>query len=359
MTKNSGTTPHQTEQFRSLCQLSARVGSDPLLVQGAGGNTSLKVDGVLWIKASGTWLQNAKDSDLFVPVHIDPLLQAVKDGDSRAEKAVDFVEQSLNPSGLRPSIETTVHASLAQTVVVHVHCVNTIALAIRSDGKEQLAQRLKGFDWCWVPYARPGLPLAHMIARHKPGKCDVMVLGNHGLVVAADTVEAADALLSKVIEAVEAPERTPQVAQTDALTAHARGSVYQLPDNNRVHAVACDPTALCAAKGGSLYPDHVIFLGEGSVIAGPGESANDVNTRLASSPENAPRSIIFPGLGVLMHQDTSPGQDALALCLSDVCIRLGANAALNYLTSAENHELLNWEAEQYRQQLEKESAKTS
>ena len=39
-----------------LRKLSARVGSDPLLVQAAGGNTSLKDKGVMWIKASGTWL---------------------------------------------------------------------------------------------------------------------------------------------------------------------------------------------------------------------------------------------------------------------------------------------------------------
>jgi len=36
-----------------LVQLSARVGRDPLLVQASSGNTSMKLDGVLWIKALG------------------------------------------------------------------------------------------------------------------------------------------------------------------------------------------------------------------------------------------------------------------------------------------------------------------
>ena len=35
---------------------SARVGNNPLLVQAGSGNTSIKLDGVLWIKASGKWL---------------------------------------------------------------------------------------------------------------------------------------------------------------------------------------------------------------------------------------------------------------------------------------------------------------
>ena len=37
----------------------ARIGADPLLVQGAGGNASWKEAGTLWIKASGTWLADA------------------------------------------------------------------------------------------------------------------------------------------------------------------------------------------------------------------------------------------------------------------------------------------------------------
>ena len=41
----------ELDQLRAL---SARVGADPLLVQAAGGNTSLKDQGVMWIKASGT-----------------------------------------------------------------------------------------------------------------------------------------------------------------------------------------------------------------------------------------------------------------------------------------------------------------
>ena len=45
--------------LEALRTLSAKLGSDPLLVQAAGGNTSLKRDGIMWIKASGTWLRDA------------------------------------------------------------------------------------------------------------------------------------------------------------------------------------------------------------------------------------------------------------------------------------------------------------
>ena len=185
-----------------LRTLSARVGSDPLLVQAAGGNTSLKDKGVMWIKASGTWLKDAAARDIFVPLDHAAILAALAKNDPACESCTSFVRTDLNSTGLRPSIETTVHALMPQRVVVHVHCVNTIAWAIRADGEERLAEKLKGFDWAFIPYARPGLPLAGAIAARMRKGVDVLVLGNHGLAVAADTVEDAEVLLDKVVAAV-------------------------------------------------------------------------------------------------------------------------------------------------------------
>lgn len=40
----------QESEIAPLRDISARVGSDPLLVQASNGNTSIKLDGILWIK---------------------------------------------------------------------------------------------------------------------------------------------------------------------------------------------------------------------------------------------------------------------------------------------------------------------
>ncbi len=47
-------------EISALLELSARIGADPMLTQASTGNTSIKLDGVLWIKASGKWLARAK-----------------------------------------------------------------------------------------------------------------------------------------------------------------------------------------------------------------------------------------------------------------------------------------------------------
>lgn len=339
-------------ELDALRDLSARIGADPLLTQAAGGNTSLKAGDVLWIKASGTWLAHARDREIMVPVSIPPLVDAVRAFDPRADRAQEFVIAERNPSGLRPSIETTVHALVPHRVVVHVHCVDTIALAVRTDCEALLAERLSGINWTLVPYARPGLPLALAIDERLGTRPDVLILANHGLVVAAQTVAEAERLLDNVKARLASSPRMTGDFGRDVLERHAIGSGYRPPADPAVHAVALDDWATEIARGGSLYPDHVIFLGAGSSITRPGEAIADVVGRIG----HAPVSLICPGAGVLMREDANDGAEAMARCLSDVTLRIPQGAPIRYLSDEDHDQLTNWDAEKYRQQLNRSAS---
>jgi rhamnose utilization protein RhaD (predicted bifunctional aldolase and dehydrogenase) len=340
-------TQADAQELAALRALSASIGQSPHLTQAAGGNTSLKAGDTLWIKASGTWLKDALTDDIMVPVAMAPLLRAVEQRDRAADRPQGFTIAALNPRGLRPSIETTVHALMPQRVVLHVHCVDTISLAVQADGEAEVARRLDGIEWAYVPYFRPGLPLARGIAEKLRPDVDVLILGNHGLVVAAETVAEAERLLQRVRSLLARPARTTAAPDLTALTVLAGDSGYRLPADVEAHAVALDPESRRMAEAGSLYPDHVIFLGQGSVVAGPGETAVGTVARL----DGPPAAILFPGVGVLMRGDANAGADAMQRCLADVTARIDIAARLNYLTAAENDELVNWDAEQYRQKL--------
>ena len=322
-------------ELAALKKLSTRVGADPLLVQAAGGNTSLKQNGVMWIKASGTWLRDAASRDIFVPVRHEALLAALARNAPACEACTDFVVADLNATGLRPSIETTVHALMPQRVVVHVHCVNTIAWAIRIDAEQRLAEKLKHFDWAFIPYARPGLPLANAItARLKPGT-DVLVLGNHGLVVAAETVAEAEALLDRVVSALVRPVRVLVPPDLAALCLLCRGTDYAPANNNETHALATDRLALDRGKDAVFYPDHVVFLGVG----------------VATEIESGAALVAAPGKGVLIRENAKPAVEPMGRCLADVMRRVEADDPLTALDAEAIDHLVNWDAEKYRQGL--------
>jgi rhamnose utilization protein RhaD (predicted bifunctional aldolase and dehydrogenase) len=322
-------------EFDALKKLSARVGADPLLVQAAGGNTSLKQDGVMWIKASGTWLRDATARDIFVPVNHEALLTALAKNDPACEACADFVLADLNTTGLRPSIETTVHALMPQRIVVHVHCVNTIAWAIRSDAEQRLWEKLKDFNWAFIPYARPGLPLANAIsARLKPG-VDVLVLGNHGLVVAAEIVVEAETLQERVVKALVKPFRAAVPPDLAALHLLCKGTDYAPADSNETHALATDTLALERGRNAVFYPDHVVFLGVG----------------VATKIESGAALVAFPGKGVLIHKVAKPAVEPMGRCLADVMRRVEADDPLTALDAEAIDRLVNWDAEKYRQSL--------
>ncbi len=175
-------------------------------------------------------------------------------------------------------------------------------------------------------------------------------MGNHGLAVAAETVDEAEVLLYRVSRLLSVTPRQAPDADIAALQRLAVNSQYRLPEDASIHRVATDLTSCLIAAGGSLYPDHVIFLGKGSVIASPTDTALTIEEKLQEGMA-LPPAILFPGRGVLVLKEATSGALAMARCLADVTSRIPQGARLNYLTDEENAELLGWDAEKYRQTL--------
>ena len=135
------------DDLAALARVSAELGSNRLLIQAAGGNTSVKADGVLWVKASGRWLAKALDEPIFAALDLPRLTRAMALGDPACETCDAFVRADLSAPGLRPSVETTLHAGLPQRFVLHVHCVETISNAVLEDGAARIAPLLDGLKW--------------------------------------------------------------------------------------------------------------------------------------------------------------------------------------------------------------------
>jgi rhamnose utilization protein RhaD (predicted bifunctional aldolase and dehydrogenase) len=307
-------------EFRAL---SARLGQDPLQVQGPGGNTSIKDQDVMWIKASGTELADAERSDIFVAVDRQSArAEAHGAGDGSCKATV------LDPAvTLRPSIETTFHAALDHAVVAHTHSVATLAHVISPEGRVVLKEKLADLPFVLVPYAKPGLPLTKEILARATPETRVIVLQNHGLICCGDTVQDVSLLLEEVEMRLALPVQTP----ADHRISQPAPNEFRWSEYGWLAHEAAE-----MVTAGSYYPDHVVFLG-------PALPMQD--------NEATPAAILVSGQGVLIRRDATSSQNAMLKCLSDVLLRLPKDWTAEPIGAEAEAELLDWDAEKYRQAL--------
>ncbi len=328
-----------------LVAFSARLGRDETLVQGGGGNTSFKRNDDFWVKASGTWLAQAETRDVFVRLPLARVRTLMAGAD--AESALAAL---AGADWLRPSIETSLHALLPHPVVAHVHSVNAIAWAVRPDAGTALARALEGLAWGWVPYCRPGLPLTEAIRgalAAAPVPPDILLLANHGLVVGGDDCAAAEARLREVERRLALPVRAAPAADFRRLQA-VNDAGWVLPENPLLHAIGTDSIACAIAVHGTLYPDHVVFLGERAAVADENRPLSKILSDAAASHRDPPVYAVVPGAGILVSPALSDGARAMLGCLAQVGLRSSSAEALNYLDIDDVAALIGWEAEAYR-----------
>jgi rhamnose utilization protein RhaD (predicted bifunctional aldolase and dehydrogenase) len=329
-------------ELSELVELSARLGSDPLLVQASNGNTSIKIDGVLWIKSSGKWLANARDEELLVPVPLREVREALR-------KNSEIPPGHGREQRLRPSIETAMHGALRHRVVIHVHSVNTIAWAIRVDVVARLSERLAGLNWRWIPYVESGIPLAQEIEKRVADapETDVLVLGNHGLVICGDDCHAAEALLGELERRLAVTPRKTVAPETETLARIARDSQWRLPELESLHTLGTDAVSRRVLKGGVLYPCQAIFLGPTMPVSSKAMVFSSARGR-SSRGGKSPSFVVVENSGVMIHENMTRIELANLIGLMEVIQRTDDTAPIRYLTLAEVRSVLSDRAYSYK-----------
>ncbi|WP_152801164.1 class II aldolase/adducin family protein [Rugamonas rivuli] len=312
----------------------ARVGTDPLLVQGAGGNASWKNGDTMWVKASGTWLAEAQRTNIFVPVDLAHLRAAIAAGD------MEVVPRALAGSALRPSIETLMHALMPQTVVMHLHAVEILAHLVRPDFAGPAPAPA---PWCWVDYHKPGAALAGAIVarlREQP-EAQIIFLQNHGVVIGGADVGEVETILTSLLACMRTEPVAP-VAPTGA-EASTMAKLTAISDEG-IQQLALDPRLYKRLrKEWTLCPDHVVFLGAEAACYADAESFVAAQTM-----GDEARLAIIAGVGVYVAGDFGAARTAQLRCYYDILARQPSDAPLTTLTPPQLAELLDWDAERYR-----------
>ncbi len=283
-----------------LLRISKAVGKDPALVQGGGGNTSVKTtDGkYMYIKASGTALKDMNERTGFRRLRLDKVLETVED-----KRLAKLPAQTREPEianrlllacdgkmagDIRPSIETPLHAVLGK-YVIHLHPVAVLAFVCAKNGRVGIERIFKTADFTavWVPYTESGIMLAKKITklaenyRSRPGKKPVVFfLQKHGIFVSADTPKAALRLVRAVIKRCTAKLKFPKAVRTakvnpaiiQEIKLSIRRAFYEATGQyNAIHYFYNDTiAAFCRnSNAGKMFESGTFSAGELAYADGP------------------------------------------------------------------------------------------
>lgn len=339
MTTNVG------QEVKAFC---TAIGSNPLLVQGAGGNVSWKDGNVLWVKASGTWLAEAEFKDIFVPVSLKSLRNALETQDYSVKP------EMTERSNLRPSIETLLHALMPHRIAVHLHAIEILAHLVRLNASQTLEELVgESCRWIYVDYCKPGADLAEAIFQgfKKRPDAEVVFMGNHGVVIGGENIEDVSGILNMVISKLQIK---PLAAIFENSASPHREDLFAngyVPSTDiEINALALEGHLLPRVnQDWALYPDHVVFLGpEANILR---QDASTAEIKKAASKHSP--FIIVQEDQVYESLSATPAQKAQIRCYYDVLARQTEQVQLKTLSAAQIAELLDWDAEKYRQDLEK------
>ncbi|MGI6047906.1 MAG: SDR family NAD(P)-dependent oxidoreductase [Petrimonas sp.] len=207
------------KEIQDLIFISQFYGKDSRFVIAGGGNTSYKNKEKIWVKASGYPLATITEDGFAV---LDrALLNPMSDKEysnnptEREEQVKNDLAAATITKEKRPSVETSMHNVIEYAFVVHLHPTLVNGLMGSQNAEKELLN-LFGEKLIYIEYTDPGYVLFKKVDekikeyRQKFGEePQIIWLQNHGIFVAADTVEEIksiyDSIFTKLEKAVKNP----------------------------------------------------------------------------------------------------------------------------------------------------------
>ena len=201
------------QKIKDLIAVSRFYGQNSRYVIAGGGNTSFKDDEKLWVKASGTALATI-DEEGFAILDREKLnciseKEYSNDSSEREEQVKNDLAAATFTKGKRPSVETSMHNIIDYAYVVHLHptMVNALMCAINA---ELELKKLFGEQALFIEYTDPGYVLFKKVeSKIKEFRTTyneepkIIWLQNHGIFVAADTVDEIKEIYSDLFSKLE------------------------------------------------------------------------------------------------------------------------------------------------------------
>lgn len=369
---------------QEIVALSRHYGAGHDWVIAGGGNTSIKDGDILWIKASGTTLGSITEEQ-FVAMdrrRLAAIWEAEYPADTEEREAralADLMAARRDPAGtLRPSVETMMHALFPQRLVVHTHPTILNGVTCSRDGAAA-ATRLFGDEALWIPTINPGYTLAVDMHRRvgeyrtRHGAAPrVVIMQNHGLVVAGETPEEIHDLHNRIVHTVrDALRREPETEPTvvggrdlDALAVAVVSAIQDLAPEDPAPVAEgfftpelqrrAASTAAMAPVASAFSPDHIVYAGHRPCyVDGDAPTAIAAAVRAFHAAEGTlPRIVVVRDRGAVAVAPTARKTEVARLLFLDA-LKVAAYAesfgGSRFMPAEQIDFVRNWEVEKFRE----------
>lgn len=374
-------------EIKDLIEISRFYGKDKSYVIAGGGNTSYKNDSHLWIKASGVNLGNINENGFCVldRFKLDEISkQKFSDDSVKREEEVKeaLLNSRVNPdSGLRPSVETSLHNLFSYSYVVHTHSTLVNGLMCSNLAEVKTEEIFNG-KALYIPYSDPGYILFKLVEEKITNYKDrynnepqIVLIQNHGIFVAADTIDEIKGIYagieSKLKSTFEIFPKSKDIPVSDKmqeilpavrmLLSEEKLKTATAFNNSWISGFITDKDKFDKWIARPFNPDQIVYcLSEYLYIENRGTPEEIIEeTRLKISEFRnrrgmMPKIIFSENEGVIVAEDSAVSVGYLQDLVTDFCTiaKLSENfGGPHPLTSEQVSFIENWEVENYRKKV--------
>ena len=373
------------QEIKELIAVSRYYGCDSRYVIAGGGNTSFKTNEKIWVKASGSALATI-DEEGFAILDREKLKcvsekEYSNDSSEREEQVKNDLAAATLTKGKRPSVETSMHNIIDYPFVVHLHPTLVNALMCAQNAEIEL-KTLFGEKTLYVEYTDPGYVLfkkvenkikAYRASYNEEPK--VIWLQNHGIFVAANTVDEIKEIYTDIFNKLEAaithpiPEGDVEVSEnavevvsairmmlsTDGLkTLKVRNNALvnyyaDSKENQQLIAVPFTPDAIVYCKS------NYIFINNESDEDIRDDAKQQIETFVEKN-EYLPKVVLIKNVGLVAVGDNAKQCDTILDVYEDAMKTAYLSQSFggaHPMTQSQIDFIDNWEVENYRRSVAK------
>lgn len=345
------------DYIKKTVELHNYFGKNDNYVQGAGGNISIKEGGIIHIKKSGKHFRDIKDENDVISCNITKEdirgILEIHNKENLENEYNTLIEKKVSGKD-RPSIELSFHV-FGDKFTLHLHPTIINIFTCTEQGQEIIKKICKeNNNMSFIDYCKPGIILTDTIMQKRSMLNEITFLFNHGIIITGPSEESIKERYKLIESRLKKEIIYHEYIQDTQLLKKSSNPENDFLINNDFLQKNGSKILMNKPGGGCynlphLYPDSAIY-----------------NARVTSQPTNKPykrlentiiKKIFNLNDGIEWLINVPNKKEAMfkaEIFINKMKIEYFAKLngfTPSYLDEKSINELVNWDAEKYRQEL--------